>query len=157
IGLLSCSGAPKSATSLPMVSAISSVPGLGWLRPVTPLSQATTETTEPSPAFLQGQVQQQIPMFNQWLYQLQDGSGSIWVVTTTEPPAVGETVLIRAQIHYEQVLLEGQDIGEHYAEELERLEAPEESPTEETPPEEAPTEAPTSPPPLVTPEASTAE
>lgn len=105
---------------------------MGWLRQITPLSDIPAGVSGEQ-ALLQGEVRQQIPLLNQSLYQLQDSSGSIWVLTAGPPPAVGEQVLIQAQIHYEQILLQGQDIGEHYAEELERLEAPAEA--SETPPQ----------------------
>lgn len=132
LGLLSCSSPPKQTAGPSLVSLISDIPGMGWLRQITPLSDIPAGVSGEQ-ALLQGEVRQQIPLLNQSLYQLQDSSGSIWVLTAGPPPAVGEQVLIQAQIHYEQILLQGQDIGEHYAEELERLEAPAEA--SETPPQ----------------------
>lgn len=66
-------------------------------------------------------MQQHVPLLDQWLYQLQDSSGHIWVLTSSPPPALGSTVSIQAVIHYEPILLGGEDIGEHYAEEQERV------------------------------------
>lgn len=127
LGLLSCSSTPKSTAGPSLVSLISDIPGMGWLRQVTPVSDISAEMAGSEQTWLQGEVRQQIPLLNQSLYQLQDSSGSIWVLTAGPPPAVGDTALIRVQIRYEQILLQGQDIGELYAEELERLEAPAEA------------------------------
>ncbi|MBD0267526.1 MAG: hypothetical protein ICV77_04450 [Cyanobacteria bacterium Co-bin8] len=127
VGILGCTSAPEvinePASSAPSLGA---VPGLGWLRSATPVSDipALTANATDAETHLEGQVQQQVPLFNQWLYELKDDSGSIWVLTPTSPPATGETVVIRARIHYEPILVQGNDIGEHYAEELERLGAP---------------------------------
>ncbi|HEY9763488.1 MAG TPA: hypothetical protein V6D07_13235 [Trichocoleus sp.] len=135
IGLISCSPStpspsseqpspqgtsPKAPEDPALKEQTSSIPGLGWLRGVTPISQASSAQPG-SLIILQGQVQQQIPLLNQWLYEIQDDSGKIWILTATPPPSSGATVSIRGQIHYEQVLMQGKDIGEYYAEELERL------------------------------------
>lgn len=135
IGLVSCSPSapapspeststqsttPKNPSDPALKRQAGSIPGLGWMRNVTPIDQASSSQSE-APVLLQGQVQQQIPLLNQWLYEIQDDSGRIWVLTETSPPPSGSVVRIRSQIRYEQVLMQGNDIGEYYAEELERL------------------------------------
>jgi hypothetical protein len=129
IGLLGCTSAPEATNEPPpsLTSTISTLPGLSRLRNVTPVGEVPALTSDPAAAgetHLEGQVQQQVPLLNQWLYELTDDSGSIWVLTATPPPAPGESVIIRARIHYEAVVVQGSDIGEHYAEELERQPAP---------------------------------
>ncbi|HEY9881077.1 MAG TPA: hypothetical protein V6D29_21635 [Leptolyngbyaceae cyanobacterium] len=146
IGLISCSPsspdptseqtAPKSTSAKEPSDSSNkqsgSIPGLGWLRQVTPISQAANPQAR-TPVFLQGQVQQQIPLLNQWLYEIQDDSGKIWILTATPPPNSGSVVLVRSQIRYEQVLLQGKDIGEYYAEELERLDVSTDPPEDRNP------------------------
>ncbi|MBD0335736.1 MAG: hypothetical protein ICV62_09620 [Cyanobacteria bacterium Co-bin13] len=125
VGILGCSSSPEAINESPsLASSISAVPGLGWLRSVTPVSDVPALTADAAETHLEGQVQQQVPLLDQWLYELKDDSGSIWVMTPTPPPAPGESVVIRARIHYEPILVQGNDLGEHYAEELERLETP---------------------------------
>lgn len=121
---LSCSRSPQDPPTPSLTSRVSTVPGLGWLQPVTPVGEISSQSA-PSQTLLQGEVQQQAPLINQWLYLLQDASGGIWVLTSTPPPAIGETVSVRVQIRYEPILMQGNDIGEYYAEELERLVTPE--------------------------------
>jgi hypothetical protein len=43
------------------------------------------------------------------------------VLSATPAPPLGTAITISANLQYEQILLRGQDIGEYYAEELERL------------------------------------
>ncbi|NJL44704.1 MAG: hypothetical protein HC922_01055 [Leptolyngbyaceae cyanobacterium SM2_3_12] len=66
-------------------------------------------------------MEQQLPLLGQGLYQLTDESGTIWVLTSTSPPPLGDQITIRAELHFESILMEGQEIGEYYAEELEQL------------------------------------
>lgn len=94
------------------------VPGLGWLSPVSAIAEVGQRRQ--GTAYLEGQVERHLPLLDQSLYQLTDSSGSIWVLTTQTPPALGEQIALRATIHYESILMRGQDIGEYYAEELGR-------------------------------------
>ncbi|WP_080810833.1 hypothetical protein [Halomicronema hongdechloris] len=70
---------------------------------------------------MQGRVTSKIPLLNSGLYQLRDRSGDIWILTQEPLPPLRHQVSLRGQIHYEPILIDGQDIGEHYIEELERL------------------------------------
>jgi len=69
---------------------------------------------------LSGQVDQHLPLVGQNLYQLTDDSGSVWVLTPNPLPPVGESLKIEATVRYEVIMLQGQDIGEYYVEELSR-------------------------------------
>lgn len=81
---------------------------------------------------IQGTIQQRVPLLNGWLYQVQDQTGLIWVLTTTSPPSLGTHVIVRGNIQYESVLMGGVDIGESYLDEVEvtttESEAPSNSP-----------------------------
>jgi hypothetical protein len=68
-----------------------------------------------------GQVVQHLPLIEQTLYQLEDDTGAIWVLSAQSPPPVGTPLTIRAVVRYKSILMAGQDIGEHYAEELARF------------------------------------
>jgi hypothetical protein len=98
---------------------VSEIPGLGWIEPVTEI--AAIQTLEASrEVILEGRVEQSLPLIEQGLYRLSDETGSIWVVSAHSPPAVGEPLKIRAAVRYESILMAGQDVGEHYAAELDR-------------------------------------
>ncbi len=96
--------------------------GLAWLDPVVPLGEVDRHGQ--GTVYLQGQVDRHLSLVGQGLYQLQDSSGQIWVLSPQAPPPLGTQVTIRAQLHYEPILMADQEVGEHYAEELERLVTP---------------------------------
>jgi len=89
--------------------------------PVMPVSIENIPEQDTPSVYLQGQVTSQIPLVNSGLYQLQDPSGDIWILTQEPLPPLHHQVSLRGQIHYEPILIDGQDRGEHYVKELERL------------------------------------
>jgi hypothetical protein len=96
--------------------------GLVWLDPVLPLGEVGRQGQ--GTVYLQGQVDRHLSLVGQSLYQLQDSSGQIWVLSPQAPPPLGTQVTIRARLHYESILMADQEVGEHYAEELDRLATP---------------------------------
>jgi hypothetical protein len=119
VSLVSCGASANPSLGFALRDRLRGVPGFSWLSPVTPIAEV--DQHRQGTTYLEGQVGQLLPLIDQSLYQLTDPSGAIWVVTTAPPPTLGEQVTIRATIHYESILMRGQDIGEHYAEELERM------------------------------------
>jgi len=118
VALASCGASLEDTTALVLRDRLSQVPGLNWLATSTPIaaiSQHREGTVQ-----LSGQVDQHLPLVGQNLYQLTDDSGSVWVLTPDPLPPVGESLTIQATIRYEVIMLQGQDIGEYYAEELSR-------------------------------------
>ena len=93
--------------------------GLAWLEPVTPIADASS-VADGHEVYLQGRVEQQLPLLDRGLYQLADTTGSIWVLSATSPPPVGTSLTVRAVVRYESVLVAGQDRGEYYVEEISR-------------------------------------
>jgi hypothetical protein len=120
VAAASCGASFNQNASYGLRDWLSQAPGLGWLDPVTAIVN-TPEAAADRQIYLQGRVEQQLPLVEQGLYQLVDDTGAIWVVSPTSPPPLGETLRIRAAIRYKSIPLAGQDIGEHYAEELSRL------------------------------------
>ncbi|MGF1568110.1 MAG: hypothetical protein ACFCVD_08555 [Nodosilinea sp.] len=119
VAVTSCGASLSQMPGFAVRDRLSQIPGLAWLDPVTPVAEAGQNS--PQTVVLAGQVSQQLPLVGQGLYQLTDASGSIWVLTPDPPPPVGEPVTLRATLQYESILIQGQNIGEYYAEELERL------------------------------------
>ncbi|MBP0030990.1 hypothetical protein [Roseofilum sp. Guam] len=72
---------------------------------------------------IQGQVVKFIPLLNGYAYQLEDDTGIVVVVATTEaqPVAIGDSVKIRGELRYQSIPIQGQELGEVYVVELERL------------------------------------
>ncbi|WOD39515.1 hypothetical protein [Nodosilinea sp. E11] len=119
VAVTSCGASVDATVGYGLRDRLSTWPGLAWLDPVTPIGEASQ--SRHATVFLTGTVERQIPLVGQGLYELVDESGSIWVLSATPPPALGSQTTLRATIQYEQILLQGQDIGAYYAEELERL------------------------------------
>jgi hypothetical protein len=119
VAIASCGASVDATVGYALRDRLRRLPGLAWVDPVTPIAEVgeSPRTT----VYLAGRVERHLPLVGQGLYELVDDSGAIWVISTGMPPPVGTVLTVRATILYEQILLGGQDIGEHYAEELERL------------------------------------
>ncbi|MFQ4139708.1 hypothetical protein PGN35_025690 [Nodosilinea sp. PGN35] len=124
VAVTSCGASVDATVGYSLRDRLSTWPGLAWLDPVTPIGEAGQSRRDT--VYLAGTVGRHLPLVGQGLYELSDDSGSIWVLSAAAPPPTGAPLTLRAVIQYEQILLSGQDIGEYYAEELERL--PQESP-----------------------------
>lgn len=124
VAVTSCGASVDATVGYSLRDRLSTWPGLAWLDPITPIGEASQSQRDT--IYLAGTAGRQLPLVGQGLYELTDDSGSIWVLSAAAPPPQGEPVTLRAAIRYEQILLRGQDIGEYYVEELERL--PQESP-----------------------------
>lgn len=74
-----------------------------------------------STVYLKGQVGDRVPLINAQVYQLQDSTGKIWVLTHKATPKIGDRVYIKGQVRYEKIPFEGQDFGEAYIEEQQQL------------------------------------
>src|SRR5689334_15466254 len=73
--------------------------------------------------YLKGKVTSQAKFLNNGAYQLQDGTGKVWVITNQMPiPNSGDEILIQGKVEYESIPLAGKDLGEVYIQEQQRLE-----------------------------------
>lgn len=117
----SCRGQADIPSVVSLKSALPTIPTLGQLQPATPIANISNRTTASEVVLIEGTVGQHIPLVNRWLYELKDDSGSIWVLTQESPPTAGGKAKIQALVHYQSVLVAGQDMGEYYAEEQSRL------------------------------------
>lgn len=119
VAVTSCGASIDATVGYRLRDRISQWPGLAGLDPVTPIAEVGQSRR--ATVYLTGTVERHLPLMNQGLYELTDDSGAIWVLSGAAPPPVGTMLTVRATIQYEQILLRGLDIGEYYAEELERL------------------------------------
>jgi len=72
--------------------------------------------------YVRGEVVTQVPLLEQRVYQLQDATGRIWVLTRQTAPQPGDKVLIKGQVLYQSIPLAGKEFGGVYVEEQEQLE-----------------------------------
>ncbi|WP_052055275.1 hypothetical protein [Myxosarcina sp. GI1] len=72
--------------------------------------------------YLMGNVTQSAPFIGNGAYQLNDETGSIWVVTKQKLPQTDRELAIKGEIQYQNLPVERQELGDFYLIELERLE-----------------------------------
>ncbi|MCU0535634.1 MAG: hypothetical protein MUD14_17220 [Hydrococcus sp. Prado102] len=72
--------------------------------------------------YLKGKVGDRAPFLGSGAYQLQDDTGTVWVVTQGALPASGDIVSIKGEAKYETIAIGQQKSQEFYILELEQLE-----------------------------------
>ena len=71
--------------------------------------------------YLRGRVIHRSPFLGSAAYQLQDSTGSVWIVTSNFLPTQGEELFIKGEVQYQSLLIEEQELGEFYIVELQQL------------------------------------
>ncbi len=71
--------------------------------------------------YLQGTVGDRAPLLQGQLYELQDPTGSIWVLSSNKTLKTGDRIRVKGQVRYQAIDLAGQDQGEAYIEEQQQL------------------------------------
>ena len=112
-GLIGCT--PLSYLGL----AQPSITPIGEISPQTPI----TQPSEDDLIRLEGEVVDRAPFLDSGSYQLQDETGTVWVLTNGPLPQTGEMVQITGKVTYQSIRVGGQDVGELYILEVEKLEA----------------------------------
>ncbi|MEM9161469.1 MAG: hypothetical protein AAGC54_00160 [Cyanobacteria bacterium P01_F01_bin.4] len=98
----------ESTLSLPSISLGSKATSIETLRQ-DPQPNQTVE--------LEGIVRQRVPLLEGWIYELEDETGRIWILTEASEPALDETARVSGTVQYEQILIGDVDIGEYYIQE----------------------------------------
>ncbi len=76
----------------------------------TPIATVTENPTRHSDVWIRGKVVNQVGVFGQGVYELQDTSGSIWVITNQGIPAMNSTVTVRGKAQ-EGIVIGGRRFG----------------------------------------------
>ncbi|MBR8836010.1 MAG: hypothetical protein DSM106950_18800 [Stigonema ocellatum SAG 48.90 = DSM 106950] len=84
---------------------------------VTPIRELKPQQDDTATVYIQGKVERQVPLLKRHLYQINDFTGKIWVITNQTGLKQGEKVMIKGKIHYQSIPLAGKDFGEVYLEE----------------------------------------
>jgi hypothetical protein len=69
---------------------------------------------------LEGTVVDRVPLLNAQVYQLQDSTGAIWILTTDPSLQPGEQIAVKGKVRFESIPIAGQELGEAYIEEHQR-------------------------------------
>jgi RecJ-like exonuclease len=107
VGLLSCGRLPPYAMNGMNLMGASTVK----IRDLKP------ETGNGTTVRLQGKVVQQVPLAGWQMYQLQDSTGKIWVLTKRKNVRSPTSVSIEGKVYFQSIPIAGQDFGEIYIEE----------------------------------------
>lgn len=120
--------------------------GLAQL-PITPIRQispqsATTsvsaESDDETLIYLEGKVVDLAPFMDSGSYQLQDETGTVWVLTDDNLPQTGEQIIIKGKVAYESIAIGNQELGELYVVEVEKVEESSSTPTSTAQPVSSP-------------------
>ncbi|MEL6157952.1 MAG: hypothetical protein AAGJ95_13875 [Cyanobacteria bacterium J06554_11] len=85
-------------------------------RAAVPIASLAADRAQETVA-VSGEVAQRVAVLDGWLYQVQDETGSLWVVTNQSEPVMGAAVTVEGTLRYESIVVEGIDAGEVYLEE----------------------------------------
>jgi len=70
---------------------------------------------------LRGRVSNHAPLLGKSAYELQDTTGSIWVIATEPIPSRGDEVIIQGKLLYQSIPLNGKEQGDFYIEQHQLL------------------------------------
>ena len=70
---------------------------------------------------IQGKVAQTAPFLNGGAYEIEDSTGSIWVITETTPPASGTEIQVAGQLKFHDLQLGSSNFGEIFISEQQTL------------------------------------
>lgn len=70
---------------------------------------------------LKGKIVKKVPLMEGIAYELQDSTGSIWVVTNETKLKQGDEVTIRGKLRYQSIPVNGKDQGTVYIEQQKQL------------------------------------
>ncbi len=69
-----------------------------------------------SVVIVKGVVGDRVPILNGTVYELQDSTGKIWVLTQKQPPNSGQELTITGNLRFKSIPLNGQEQGSVYVE-----------------------------------------
>lgn len=109
IGLVSCSSSAVSTLQPNELAELKFGMGTASIGNLQRSQQGSTVS-------LQGKVISQAPLVGGSAFELQDATGSIWVMSKAAPPALGTEVTVQGTLHYQSLQLNGQEQGTVYVE-----------------------------------------
>lgn len=83
---------------------------------VTPIRELKPQQ-EKATVYIQGKVNSSVPLVKQQVYQINDSSGKIWVLTKQTGWKEGQQVVVKGKVNYQSIPLGGKELGEIYLEE----------------------------------------
>lgn len=69
------------------------------------------------PVYVSGKVARKVPLLEKQMYQIEDSTGKIWLLTNQKNWKVGEKVVVKAIPQYKSIPISGAELGKVYLEE----------------------------------------
>jgi hypothetical protein len=104
-----------SCSSLPIPSLKAGKLNIG--SHVTQIAEIKPDTDEQTTVYIQGKVERQVPLLEQWAYEINDSTGKIWVISRQSDLNEGDQVVFKGKVRYKSIPLADQEFGEVYIEE----------------------------------------
>lgn len=83
-------------------------------RNVTPIRDIKPTQDQQATVYVQGKVEQRVPLLQGQVYQVNDSTGSIWVVSKQNNLKEGNSAIFQGKVRYESIAIAGQEFGEVY-------------------------------------------
>jgi hypothetical protein len=84
--------------------------------PTTPVSALQSAPATNSTIYVKGSVGAIVPLLEGTVYELQDATGKVWILTKQPPPKPGEEVTIQGTVRYKPITINGKEQGSIYIE-----------------------------------------
>ncbi len=85
---------------------------------VTAINELTPQNKDnKDPVYVSGKVERKVPLLEKQMYQIEDSTGKIWVLTNQKNWKVGDKVVVKAIPQYESIPISGAELGQVYLEE----------------------------------------
>ncbi|MBD2251102.1 hypothetical protein [Nostoc parmelioides] len=87
---------------------------LSFGRNITPIRNIKPTQNQQTKVYIQGKVEKQVPLLQRRVYQINDSTGTIWVVTKQNNLKPGESVVVQGKVRYKSIPIAGEEFGEVY-------------------------------------------
>ncbi|MGB6298746.1 MAG: hypothetical protein WBF90_21550 [Rivularia sp. (in: cyanobacteria)] len=85
---------------------------------VTPINELKPQQTDDKdPVYVSGKVQRKVPLLERQIYQIEDSTGKVLVLTNQKGWKVGDKVVVKAIPQFESIPVSGAELGQVYLEE----------------------------------------
>ncbi len=112
LGLVSCSGSAAPGVTTPTERVLAAL-DFGSLTQVRDIQKNKQHFS----VHVKGKIAAQAPLgVGVRAYELRDETGSIWIVTNSEVPSTGTSVVVKGTVRHKQISVDGQDQSSVYLE-----------------------------------------
>lgn len=114
IALVSCGGQASSESG--GTGGTGGNSGIIIFPKTTTIQEVQKTVDQDSVVTMKGVVGDRVPILDGTVYELQDSTGKIWVVTKKQVPNSGEEVVVTGNLRFKSIPLNGQEQGSVYIE-----------------------------------------